>query len=144
MTTLPQQILHKITMDNLNLVEWIKDSFYRIMFVLPFVWSSHITLMYSRGEKIYSPSSLSSDAQLCDWSSITEFTLYQCTNLLKKTQPVHIYKGGIGIIQNVRKKTLITEVGVNTNITQKWQKGVYQTLLQDLVKIVKTTGENVL
>ena len=26
---------------------------------------------------------------------------------------------GIGIIQNVRKKTLITEVGVNTNITQK-------------------------
>ena len=49
---------------------------------------------------------------------------------------------GIGIIQNVRKKTLITEVGVNTNIKHK--KIAYQTLLQDLVKIAKMTGENVL
>ena len=49
---------------------------------------------------------------------------------------------GIGIIQNVRKKTLITEVGV---IKHKMTKRVaYQTLLQDLVKLVKTTGENVL
>ena len=46
---------------------------------------------------------------------------------------------GIGIIQNVRKKTLITEVGVNTNIKHKNDK---KDSVSDLVTRLSKNSKN--
>ena len=52
---------------------------------------------------------------------------------------------GIGIIQNVKKENINNgSRSKYKHYTKMTKRIVYQTLLQDLVKIVKTTGENVL
>ena len=76
---------------------------------------------------------------MCGWSSITEFYTIAVYKPIKEDTACAYIQRGIGIIQNVRKKTLITEVGVNTNIKHKYDK---KDSVSDLVTRLSKNSKN--